>query len=275
MPTIPVVALQTDVNDIIGDLQDGDKKEDQDDSATNQGTSQNPLNGWDIEQGEWANYAAQGKSGNERPDHKEQDGRSIVGREGMADGETTAGSGKINEGDKNIDKRMTQDKAQSGQVQEEGHAQAKATGGGKMGGYSDSLGMAGEGPRRDASTTQGSDAGWQAMLRRNAEALFAKASMSHIRTGSLDEAANYMRQAEIAIQKGLPIREVREFQHKAIMALKRTQAELQPGMTAQQIQMGRTGPGDDDQMAAATDDSPPAYRDLVAEYFKSLSEAQP
>jgi hypothetical protein len=273
LPQIPLITLPSEFNDIIGDLLDQEKKEEEksDDSATNQGTSQSLTNGWGIAEGEFANYAAQGKSGNERPDHKEQDGKSLVGRQGMSDGETAAGSGKINEGDNNIEKRMTQDSMQSGQVQEEGHAEAKATGGGKMGGYGDELGMAGNGPRRDTQAA-GNDAGWQAMLRRNADALYAKASLSHLRTGSLDEAARYMREAEVAIQKGLPIREVREFQRKAVAALKRTQAELQAG-NATQIGTGASQQNTQDQMAAAADDSPPAYRDLVSEYFKSLSEA--
>lgn len=275
LPQIPVITMPSEFNDIIGDLLDKEKKEEDkaDDSATNQGTSQNTLNGWDIAEGEFANYAAQGKSGNERPDHKEQDGKSLVGRQGMSDGETAAGSGKINEGDDKIEKRMTQDSAQSGQVQEEGHAEAKATGGGKMGGYSDELGMAGNGPRRDTDA-KGNDAGWQAMLRRNADALFAKASLSHLRTGSLDEAARYMRDAEVAIQKGLPIREVREFQRKAVGALQRTQAELQAG-GATQVPTGRGAQNQDEQLASAADDSPPAYRDLNSEYFKALSEAPP
>ena len=77
------------------------------------------------------------------------------------------------------------------------------------------------------------------------------------------------------MRKGLPIREVHEFQRKAVAALKQTKAELQPGMTAQQIQQGRAATASDTQLASATDEAPPAYRDLVAEYFKTLSEAQP
>ncbi|MCX7008723.1 MAG: hypothetical protein NTY53_15985, partial [Kiritimatiellaeota bacterium] len=115
LPQIPLITLPSEFNDIIGDLLDQEKKEEEkaDDSATNQGSAQNTLNGWGIAEGEFANYAAQGKSGNERPDHKEQDGKSLVGRQGMSDGETAAGSGKINEGDNNIEKRMTQDSMQS------------------------------------------------------------------------------------------------------------------------------------------------------------------
>ena len=136
--------------------------------------------------------------------------------------------------------------------------------------------MAGNGPRRDANTTQGSELGMQAMLRRNAESLYAKASLAHLRTGSMDEVARHMRSAEEALAKGYPIREVREYQRRAILALKRTQAELDPGVS---IDAGgetpRAGPPVDDQVAGAPDEAPAQYRDLVSEYFKSLNEVQP
>lgn len=275
-PTIPVIPMASELQDIIGDLleQQEDIKDQSDDSATNQGTSDFPA-GWGIADGEFVNYSAKGKSGNEAPDHKEQDGRSLVGREGMANGETAAGSGKINQGDDNIEARRTQDSAQSGEVQEEGHAQAKATGGGKMGGYSDQLGMAGTGPRRDTNTSKGSMAGLQAMLRRNAEALYARASMMHIRTGALDEAVRHMQMAEEAMEKGYPIREVREHQRRAIAALKKSQTELDGAAAMQNVETRGTREVMEDQITGAADDAPAQYRELVSEYFKSLSEGQP
>jgi len=244
-----------------------------DDSATNQGSADMPA-GWGIAEGEFANFSAKGKSGNERPDHKDQDGRSIVGRQGMSDGETVAGSGKINEGDSNIEARRTQDSPQAGQVQEEGHAEAKATGGGKGSGYSDRLGMAGTGRREDARTGARSELGLQALLRRQAEALYARASMAHVRSGSLDEAVRAMQQAEDALRQGAPIREVREFQRRAVEALARTRAELEGGIFTPIPQRGAPPPIGADE-AAPADAAPPAYRDLVAEYFRSLSEAVP
>lgn len=276
LPQIPVIPLASETEDIIGDLLEQEEEEANkaDDSATNQGSADAPM-GWGIAEGEFANFSAKGKSGNERPDHKDQDGRSIVGRQGMSDGETTAGSGKINEGDNNIEARRTQDSAQSGQVQEEGHAEAKATGGGKSSGYSDRKGMAGMGPRRDANTSARSELGWQAMLRRNAEQLYAKASMSHVRTGSLDDAIRLMKTAEDAMTAGQPIREVREYQRRAAAALRRTQAELGPGVYTAVAENERTGPAIEDQVAGAADDAPAEYRDLVADYFRSLSEVAP
>ncbi len=274
LPNIPVIPMATEMEDIIGDLlkQEQDQKDKSDDSATNQGSADVPA-GWGIAEGEFSDFSAKGKSGNEAPDHKEQDGRALVGRQGMSDGETTAGSGKINAGDDKIEARRTQDSAQSGEVQEEGHAEAKATGGGKQGGYSDTLGMAGEGPRLDtkASEGAGSMAGLQAMLRRNAEALYAKASMMHIRTGSLDEAVEFMRQAEDALKKGYNIREVREYQRRAIAALKKTQMELSGMAGTENIDDGSAPAVQVSEVAGAADEAPARYKDLVSEYYKSLS----
>ncbi|MBI3986973.1 MAG: DUF4175 family protein [Lentisphaerae bacterium] len=274
MPEIPLVPLPSEMEDIIGDLlkQEEEQEKKSDDSTGNQSLADAAM-GWDVAQGEWTTYDAKGKSGNERPDHKEQDGRSTVGRQGQSDGETAAGSGKINEGDENIEKRMTQDKGQSGQVQEEGHAKAKATGGGKGSGYGDELGMAGTGDRRDSQVQKGSEKGMQAMLRRNAEALYARASMSHIKTGSLDEVVKNMRLAEDAEARNAPIRQIREYQRRAVAALKKCKTELGAGVLPGDLDGDLSVPPIEDQLAGASDEAPANYRDLVADYFKSLNTA--
>ncbi|MBI2438120.1 MAG: hypothetical protein HYV36_04825 [Lentisphaerae bacterium] len=274
MPEIPIIPMASEAEDIIGDLlkQEEELEQQAHDSAGNQGVPDLSM-GWDIKEGEWTSYAAKGKSGNEAPDHKEQDGRSIVGRQGMADGETTAGSGKISEGDENIEKRMTQDASQSGQVQEEGHSKAKATGGGKGSGYGDELGMSGSGPRRDSKVKQGSEQGLQAMLKRNAQALYARSELSHVRTGSLDEAIRWMQQAEDAMAKGYPIQQVREFQRRAVTALKKSRTELGGAVMDSAEALTLAAPPIDDQLAGVRDEAPASYRELVAEYFKSLSVA--
>jgi hypothetical protein len=274
LPDIPVIPLASEINDIIGDLleQQEDAAKESDDSATNQGSADMPP-GWAIAEGEFVNYSAQGKSGNERPDHKEQDGRSLVGRQGMSDGETVAGSGKINEGDENIEARRTQDSAQSGEVQEEGHAEAKATGGGKLSGYSDRFGMSGTGPRRDANTAASSDLGLQAQLRREAEQLYAKASLAHVRIGSMNDVVRFMRQAEASIAEGRPQREIAEHRRLAVQALKRTRAEIEGGAWSMPIGDGGVRPAlPEGAVAGGVDAAPAEYRALVAEYFKALSE---
>ena len=78
-------------------------------------------------------------------------------------GETAAGSGTIQEGDENIEKRRTQDPTQDGQVDLDGEADTEATGGGKQAsGKADDFGMSG-GARRMDSTEAGSVEGMEAL----------------------------------------------------------------------------------------------------------------
>ncbi len=274
MPNIALVPLPDQFEDIIGDLLEQEEaiSDKSDDSTGNQGSADLPA-GWGVAEGEFTDYAAKGKSGNERPEHKDQDGRSGVGREGESDGEVVTASGKINEGDKNIEKRMTRDSSQAGQIQEDGHSEAKATGGGKQSGVAEGTGMSGPGPRRDPTSNKPSPLGEQAMLRRNAETIYAKASLRHIRTGELDAAIYHMRQAEDALAQGRPIRQVRELQQKAVGALKQTKTELGGGFSEIALpESQQHEQADDDQLSSAADEAPARYRDLVSEYFKALSE---
>ncbi len=274
---ITLMPLPTAMEDIIGDLlkQQEDLKKQAEDSAANQGAA-DMFAGWDIKEGQWASYAAKGKSGNEAPDHKEQDGRSGIGREGLSEGEAVGGSGKISEGDKNIEKRRTKDSAASGKIELEGEAKAKATGGGKEAGTADEKGMGGDGPRRDAQSNQGTPQDFQEMLRRDTETIYAQAAVQHIKTGDLDKAIRHMRQAEDALQKGLPIKQVQEFQKRAIWALKATQVELSGGVVSESVSLSPTGDETamDDQVASVADEAPGRYKDMVSKYYKALGEAQ-
>ncbi len=271
LPKVATLPMPTELEDIIGDLleQEEEEKNKADDSATNQGSADMEP-GWDVAEGEFVNFSAKGKSGNEAPDHKEQDGRSQIGRQGMSDGETVAGSGKINEGDNKIEARRTRDSAQAGQVQEEGHAEAKATGGGKSSGYAEETGMAGVGPRRDAAM-EGNDLGLQSMLRRDAEALYAKASLMHVRTGAIEDTVTAMRRAEDALA-GNRIQQVREFQKQAVAALKRARAELGAGLSSETLPADFTGRSVTDQTTGMADEAPEEFRELVSEYFKALNQ---
>lgn len=271
MPKMAVLDLPAELQDIIGELLEQQKEiaEQAHDSATNQAVPDLPM-GWDIAEGEWSSFSAKGKSGNEAPDHKPQDGRSLVGRQGMADGETVAATGKIHQGDENLENRHTRDPAQAGQVQEEQPTDAVATGGGKLSGFDDEFGQPGQGPRRDANLP-GSPLGLQAMLRRQAEAIYARASLLHIRTGSLDDVVRAMREAEDALREGRPIQQIRELQRRVVATLQQAQADLAAGFhDAEVLPAAPSMPGTE-QRAGVPDEAPAQYRELVAEYFKSLS----
>ncbi len=264
-------ALPAEVEDLLGELQDHEEEvnEAADDAATNRGMTDFEA-GAEVQEGDLSTFSAKGASGSERPDHKEQDGRSNVGRQGMSVGETAAGSGTIGEGDDEITERRTQDGTQSGQVELDGEADTRATGGGKLAtGKADDVGMGG-GVKRMDSNEAGSWEGMASLMARQADATFAKASMKNIRADSLKAAAHHLRQSADAVAEG-DIKAMKEFKKHAMAALVRAKAELEAGP-----QSGFAIESDsrvlDDVVEGGPDHAPAKYRDLVADYYKRLNE---
>lgn len=269
---IALAELAAAAQDLIGDLlkQDEETAKKADDSATNHAVP-NMTPGGKVEEGELSSFAAQGKSGNNAPDHREQDGRSNVGRQGMSNGETASASGTIGEGDKKIEARRTEDPIQSGKVDLAGEADTKATGGGKLGtGKADDKGMSGGAERVD-SKEAGSDEGMAALMARQADALYAKASMKNIRVDSLKNAAHELRQASDAIAKG-NIEQMREFRKMAISSLNRAAVNLSATPNGAMEAKRSTG-ALENLIQSGPDQAPPKYREKVSDYFKALSGA--
>jgi len=188
----------------------------------------------------------------------------------MAVGETAAGSGTIGEGDKNIEERRTADPTQSGQVNLDGEADTKATGGGKLAtGKADDLGMGG-GVKRMDSNEAGSWEGMASLMAQQADAAFAKASMKNIRVDSLQTAAHHLRQSGDAMSKG-NIRQMNEFRKLAMASLQKAQAQLEADSIAGfaiESSPGVLG----DVVDSGPDLAPVKYRDEVADYYKRLNE---
>ena len=271
---VAAVPLADKFQDFIGDLLKLDQKieDETKGSATNQANKDNYMEG-PVMEGELANYSAKGKSGNTKPKDNEQSGRSNIGRQGQSDGETAAASGKINQGQDDIHKRMTQDAAQSGKMGKVDDSGAKtvATGGGKISGTADEFGMSGNGPRRDAQTGAKGN-GMAALLKKRADALYAAASLQHVRTGALDEAVIHLRDAADAEAQGRPIEEVREYQRLAHAALQKAQVQLQGGMTTESIDSSARK-STTQEVAGAADEAPAAYKEMVSDYYKSINNA--
>ncbi len=270
---VALTPLQTEMNDIIGDLLKEDKKaaKDADDGAVNAALPDAEMGGA-IAEGDTTTFSAKGKSGNVAPDHREQDGRSNVGRQGMANGETAAGSGTIGKGDDNIEARRTQDPTQSGQVTADGEADTKATGGGKLGsGKGDGWGQGGGTTRMDSSEAGGPGDNLEAMAKR-ADSSYAQASMKGLRSDALKSAAHHMRQAADAVSKGAPIGQVAELKRKAIGELRKAKTELGEGSGAN-LDGRSTSSILNDVVEASSDEAPPKYKDLVSEYYKKLNDA--
>ena len=269
---IALAELAAAAQDLVSDLLKEEKKmaDEANDGATNHAMPDFPSGG-PVMEGDIASFGAQGKSGDQTPNHKEQDGRSNIGRQGMSTGETASGSGTIGEGDKNIEARRTEDPTQSGQIDLKGKADTKATGGGKLGtGKADELGMSGGAERMD-SKEAGSSEGMAALMAKKADAMYAKASMKNVRVDSLKDAAHQLHQAADTIAKG-NIEQAREFRKMAASSLTRAQAQLQAGPSGAMEAKGSAG-ALDDMVESGPDLAPPQYRDKVAEYYKALNEA--
>ena len=271
---IALGALAAEAEDLIGDLlEDAEEGADRaKDGATNHAVPDDPGLGWEVKEGDLTSFAAKGKSGNQVPDHKEQDGRSNVGRQGMAVGENASGSGTIGEGDGNIEARRTQDPTQAGQVDLDGEAETRATGGGKQAsGKADEEGMAG-GTRRMDSTEAGSVDGLEALMAKRADAMYAKASLKNVRADSLRDAAHHLRQAADAVATGQPIQQVKELRKRAVASLRKARTQLEAGRSAT-LSDGLSTSLLDGVVDGDADEAPPRYRELVADYYKKLNEA--
>jgi hypothetical protein len=268
------VTMPEELQDIVGDLLEQEEEQKKaDDSVTNQGDA-NPDSGWGISEGEFVDYNASGKSGNDRPDHKDQDGRSQVGRQGMSDGEVMARSGKVNEGDNNLDKRRTQDSNQSGDVEEEGHSDAVATGGGKNSGYSQNKGMeGGEGAtRRDTKVDSASAESTRAQLTRNAEAVYAQAQLNNLRTYDLKKYIAFSKQLDILQKQNASPAMIAELHKKAMQALSTTYTSLENGISNTDMGATSNTEAGDAAVAASPDEAPVEYRGMVSDYFKAIGE---
>jgi len=160
---------------------------------------------------------------------------------------------------------------QSGKIDLAGKADTKATGGGKLGtGKADGMGMGGGAERVDGKEP-GSAEGMAALMARQADALYAKASMKNVRVDSLKDAAHDLHQSADAIARG-NIEQMKEYRKMAISSLQRAEANLSAGPNGAMDAKGSTG-ALDHAVESGPDQAPPKYKDKVAEYYKALNGA--
>jgi hypothetical protein len=270
MPEIPMLPLKDHFEDIVGQLleEQAGLFEEANDAASNQAFAENPGNGWDIMDGPMPGFGAQGKSGNQRPNKNEQTGRSSGGRQGMSDGEMAADVAKNLEGSE-VDARRTKDPMQKGQIQDEdGPSEAKATGGGKAGAFSDRQGMDGNAPLRGTKAprelTTDALAVAQAMLKEKAGKTYAQAQLLYLRANGLADVAKMMEESEQALREGR-FRDFTGLHQKIMQRLTAVKGDIGSGNVVV-LPPGETVRAADRQLAAGDEGAVPAqYKDLVAE----------
>ncbi len=266
-PNMPLVPLPDELEDIVGDLlEQAQSIAEQSQDTTGNNMMADGEMGWGIMDGPMPSFGAKGKSGNMRPNDNEMTGRSGAGREGQSNGEMVEDQAKGLEGTE-AKARRTHDAFQKGQVNEAADStlDARATGGGKVGGQSESAGMFGQAPRRDAYV--GDHAPNPVALRQEAEALYTRSRLLYLGTGGLDEVTRELRKLEAARQlpafAPLARKVLRELEQVRIGGDGGT--VLEPSLDGRETRGGATV--QDVDLGQIRDD---AYREMVEHYFRDL-----
>ena len=175
--------------------------------------------------------------------------------------------------------RRTNDAMQSGSVEDNSGkaADAKATGGGKAGGFSQREGMDGDAPVRAANAPReaaaSAAAAAQAILAQKTSKKAAAASLLYLRSDKLAGVAGMMQESATALKEG----RLADFQglHKKIIAqLNTAKGELSSGQVLK-LGTGDSGRKDDQQMLGGGEGEAPApYKDRVADYYRSLADGK-
>ncbi len=268
-PEIPLVPLPDELEDLVGELLDQDSSID----ALSQDPTGNNIvadaeMGWAVMDGPMPSFSAKGKTGNTRPNDNEMTGRSGAGREGQSTGELVENHVKGYEG-RETHARKTNDKFQKGMVTEDEDStfKTKATGGGKLGGESESQGMFGNAPRRDLHTA--AHGSTPQKLRQETEALYASARLLFIGTGGLSDAAGEMRRLE---SEPPDIRTIGSLHKRIMRRLEDTQVSVSNGMVLSMpvSSVSQTGGAavDESEFTKVSDE----YKTILQDYYKGLAE---
>lgn len=268
-PEIPLVPLPDELEDLVGDLleQAAEIEMESQDTTGNNIIADMEM-GWAVMDGPMPSFSAKGKSGNTRPNDNEMTGRSGAGREGQSSGELVESHVKGYEG-RQSKARRTQDPFQKGMLTEDEDStlKARATGGGKLGGESESIGMFANSVRRDLHT--GSHSANLQRIRQETEALYASSRLLYLGSGSLGEAASELRNMENASTE---IKELGNLHKRVLRRLVDTQVEMKDGivlsMPTASLKKDSGGVVELDEWGKVADE----YKPLLNEYYRSLQE---
>jgi len=279
LPEMPMLKLHDFTEDLVGKLLEEQKglQQEADDAASNQSFAENDANGNAVMDGPQGSFGAQGRSGNTRPNKNEQTGRSSGGRQGESNGEMAGDTTKNLEGSE-IDARRSKDAMQKGHIKDEdGPSEAKATGGGKAGAFSDRKGMDGNAPVRGSTAprqeTKNALAVEQAMLREKAAKTQAQATLLLLRANGLDDVMQLMDNSAQALKDGR-LRDFNGLHQKIVQRLTAIKGNVDGGNvvtlpTGESVHVG------DKQMAAGDEGAVPAqYKDAMADYYRSLVQTK-
>lgn len=277
LPDIPILPLNDDFVDLIGDLleQQEDLMDLMQDAASNQPVDPEMAIGNEVADGPMPSFEARGMTGNEAPQDLEGSGRGTGGREGKSSGEMAGDTYAHLEGSE-TDARRTDDAIQPGHLEVTGDQQeeVEATGGGRAGGTSDRVGMEGDGVararERTGEVTTDALAVTQALLAEQTAEARAEAKLLYLNTEGLDEVVRLMDASHEAIKAGR-LDQFTSLHERIVGHLQDARGRIgsgeviafsTPEATSSTQEFLRENEGE----------VPDEYRDMVAEYYRLLSE---
>ncbi len=279
MPDMPNLPLPDAMDDIVGNLlkEQQDIKDDAQDAASNQALAQ-AAQGWEIADGPMPGFSAQGKSGNTPPNKNIQNGRSSGGRQGMSDGEMVGGKTQNLEGS-DLDARRSNSKMARGMIEDpDGPTTTKATdAGGKAGAFGDRMGMEGNAPLRGSQAPRKLAADalavQQELLKNKTAKAVTQAQMLNLRADGLSDVARLQEQAAWALKYG-KLGDYGRLKAQIMRKLQEVKAGLGSGNVVQ-LAGDDAVRSEEKQLLGSSEGSVPAqYKDMMAEYYRSLTEGK-
>jgi hypothetical protein len=174
------------------------------------------------------------------------------------------------------DVRRTRDPFQQGKVKDEdGPSATRATGGGKAGAFSDRLGMSGNAPLRDSEAPRrlaaDAVAVQQALLAQKTSKLYAQASLLYLRADGMSEVAQLMDQSSEALRDGR-LRDFEGLHQRIVRQLQNVRTRIAGGEVVAMPSGDAARATDKQLMGGSEGEAPQQYKDMVADYYRSLTE---
>lgn len=271
---VPMAELPAELYDMMGDLIDEEAAmtEEIEDESSSWADSIDAGAGWMAMDGPISNMSAKGITGNLLPNSSEIGGRSGEGRTGRAHGEFVEQTAQ-GKGGRMTPTRLTPDAFESGAVEDSStDPMGGATGGGKLSGAGGE-GLPGPVPP-DVQNTMKRLAGQQADIRARAQQLQFKLDVVNIPSPELDQAIEVMQSIED---------DLGNYRYQNVLPKKKmlvdTMRESHESLRQQIHIRGERNvflPKNDqvEILEALDEDISAEYRDMVAEYFRKLAQAQ-
>ncbi|NLE66378.1 MAG: DUF4175 domain-containing protein [Lentisphaerae bacterium] len=270
---IPLADLPSELEDLVGELLDREDAmtEDVEDVSSSWMDSIDKGAGWDAVDGPISSMSAKGVTGNLLPNKQEIGGRSGEGRTGRSHGQMVEETAAGKDGRK-TPSRLTPQPFEPGRVEDSsGKDEGGATGGGKLSGYA-AAGLRGT-PPSAAPGRLPRLAENQVRLRQDAEAANARLRAWRLPTGDIENSIAEMRKAEQSLQRrdGLGLRQAHA---RVLDALRESRDAIrnETGLRRERMNLPDWVRGEI--LGGGRDPVPRGFEQLVADYFKTLSQQE-